>query len=108
MINFDECFLRNILGIVENMSGFICPHCQKTSEIFSHGGGASLAKDYDLELLGRIPLDPQICALGDAGEPIVAAKPDHPISQIYQSIAKRMAAKISTINMAPAPQIIQS
>ncbi|MEK7287547.1 MAG: Mrp/NBP35 family ATP-binding protein [Elusimicrobiota bacterium] len=106
-IRMFETAKTNVFGIVENMAGFACPHCGQTSQIFSQGGGACLAKDYGVELLGQIPLDARVCSLGDAGRPIVAAEPDHPISQIYQSIAKRLAAKISANNMVSEAQTAQ-
>ncbi|MBI4369859.1 MAG: Mrp/NBP35 family ATP-binding protein [Elusimicrobia bacterium] len=97
-----------ILGVVENMSGFHCPHCQKVTEIFAQGGGAALAKDYGVELLGRIPLDPEVCRLGEIGRPIVSENPEHSISQIYQAVAKKIAARISIADNAAIPQIIES
>ncbi|MBI4062745.1 MAG: Mrp/NBP35 family ATP-binding protein [Elusimicrobia bacterium] len=100
----------NVLGVIENMSGFMCPHCQKSTKIFTEGGGETLQKDYQVELLGQIPLDGEICRLAEKGAPISASNPDHPVSKIYETIAKRLAAKISTLN-AKAPlelKIVQS
>lgn len=88
-----------ILGVIENMSGFVCPHCHETTQVFSKGGGATLTKEYGTELLGQIPIDPEICEFGESGKPIVAAKPDHPVSKIYNTIAKRIAAKVSIGNL---------
>ncbi len=57
------------LGVVENMSGFICPHCGTEHDLFGSGGGASIARELGLEVLGRIPLEPAVRAGGDAGVP---------------------------------------
>jgi ATP-binding protein involved in chromosome partitioning len=59
-----------LLGVVENMSGFVCPHCGETSDIFSRGGGERLAEEMQVSLLGRIPIEPALVAAGDAGRPL--------------------------------------
>ena len=61
-----------VLGVVENMSGFICPHCGKETAIFKRGGGEAMARDMGVPFLGRIPLDPEIAEGGDAGKPLSA------------------------------------
>ena len=61
-----------ILGVIENMSGFICSHCHEETAIFDTGGGKRLADEYDVPLLGSLPLDPAIMKSGDSGTPIVA------------------------------------
>jgi Mrp family chromosome partitioning ATPase len=58
-----------VIGVVENMSGFICPHCGKTSDIFKSGGGEAMALDMQVPFLGRIPLEPKIVEAGDSGKP---------------------------------------
>jgi hypothetical protein len=60
-----------VLGIVENMSGLVCPHCGERITIFGSGGGESMAEEMDVPFLGAIPIDPSICALGDRGETFV-------------------------------------
>src|SRR6266513_3086876 len=65
-----------ILGVIENMSYFECPHCGETTEIFGHGGGEHVSERYGIPLLGRIPLDMRIRTGGDEGKPIVLAEPD--------------------------------
>lgn len=95
-----------VLGVIENMSGFACPHCHQITNIFSQGGGQQLAKEYTVELLGQIPTDPEICALGEMGKPIVIEKPDHPVSKIYKTMAQRMAAKISTLALTSQKETI--
>ncbi len=70
-----------VRGIVENMSGFVCPHCGRTTDIFSHGGGEALATETGAPLLGCIPLDPQVAVCSDAGRPVVLSAPDSPTAQ---------------------------
>ena len=63
----------NILGIVENMSGFICPHCSKPVDIFGTGGGMRTALEFSLRFLGKLPMDPQVVKGGDAGKPYLSS-----------------------------------
>jgi Mrp family chromosome partitioning ATPase len=62
-----------VLGVLENMSGFVCPHCGKRVDIFNQGGGEVMAGDMDVPFLGRIPIDPDIVQAGDAGKPFIRA-----------------------------------
>ena len=68
-IAFAQAVRLPIVGVVENMSGLVCPHCGKTIDVFKRGGGESAAKELGLKFLGRIPLDPRIVVGGDAGKP---------------------------------------
>lgn len=70
-INFCKQLGFPVLGVIENMSGFICPHCGEETPIFSSGSGADLAAQYGVKLLGRIPIDPLVCQCGDDGKPFV-------------------------------------
>ncbi len=88
-----------ILGIVENMSFFACPHCGKRTDIFSHGGGGNAAKKQGVPFLGELPIDPQIRVGGDAGKPIVVEDPDSPQSKIFTEIAGNLAARVSSLNI---------
>ncbi|MCC6503403.1 MAG: iron-sulfur cluster carrier protein ApbC [Deltaproteobacteria bacterium] len=88
-----------ILGIVENMSYFVCPHCNGTSEIFSHGGGQKTSDRYNVPLLGKIPLDIEIREGGDSGMPIVHADPASAHSKAFIEIAQTVAAKISVLDL---------
>jgi ATP-binding protein involved in chromosome partitioning len=76
-----------VLGIVENMSYFVCRACGHREEIFKHGGGERTAKQLQIPFLGEIPLDPQVVIGGDAGMPIVAGEPKSPVSEAYMRIA---------------------
>ncbi len=84
-----------ILGIVENMSIHVCSHCGHEERIFGEGGGAQMSKDYDMELLGSLPLDIHIREQADSGTPTVVADPDSRAAQIYKQIARRVAVKIA-------------
>ncbi len=84
-----------ILGIVENMSLHMCSNCGHEERIFGEGGGARMGKDYDLELLGSLPLDIRIREQADSGMPTVVADPESRAAQIYKQIARRVAVKIA-------------
>lgn len=79
-----------VLGIIENMSYFVCPHCNERTEIFDHGGGRKIADRLDTEFLGEIPLDPSVREGGDAGTPIVLRDPSSPISEAFADVAERV------------------
>jgi len=83
-----------VLGIVENMSYYICPRCGHREEIFKHGGGRRTAEQLKVPFLGEIPLDPKITLGGDAGRPIVAADPEGGVTRAYLSIAEAIAGKL--------------
>lgn len=84
-----------ILGIVENMSLHVCSKCGHEEPIFGMGGGASMAKDYKIDLLGSLPLDIKIREHADSGKPSVVAEPEGRIAEIYKQIARRVAARIA-------------
>jgi ATP-binding protein involved in chromosome partitioning len=84
-----------VLGIVENMSIHICSNCGHEEHIFGEGGGAKMADQYGIEMLGALPLDINIRVETDGGKPSVAADPDSRISEIYREIARKTAAKLS-------------
>ncbi len=84
-----------VLGIVENMSTHICSKCGHEEHIFGAGGGALMAAQYGVQLLGSLPLDIRIREETDGGKPTVVAEPDSRIAMIYREIARRTAAKLS-------------
>jgi ATP-binding protein involved in chromosome partitioning len=86
-----------IIGIVENMSLFVCPHCDQTTEIFSSGGGERTSERYGVPLLGKIPLDPAIREGGDVGRPIVEAEPESERSLAFKDVASKVAARLSVL-----------
>lgn len=84
-----------VLGIVENMSWFVCPHCQGVSDIFSRGGGERTAREMGVPFLGEIPLDPSVRKAGDGGTPVVLAAPESPVAQAFRDLAGRTAQQAS-------------
>ena len=86
-----------ILGIVENMSTHICTNCGHEEHIFGAGGGERMAKDYNVDVLGSLPLTLQIREQTDSGTPTVVADPDGEVAKIYKQIARRVAVKIGEL-----------
>ena len=84
-----------IIGIVENMAMHTCSNCGHTEHIFGEGGGGRMASDYNVELLGSLPLDIKIREMADSGKPTVVSDPEGAASMIYKSIARKCAAKIA-------------
>ncbi len=82
-------------GIVENMSGFVCPHCGEETDVFKRGGGERTAAKLGTAFLGRVPLDPAIVEGGDAGVPIVVAQPDGPHAAAFRRIAEAVVAEVA-------------
>ena len=85
-----------ILGIVENMSYFVCPHCGGRSEIFAHGGAKAEAQKMNVPFLGEIPLDIKIRELSDGGNPVVSEAPDGPHAAAYMAVARSVAEALQT------------
>ena len=79
-----------VIGIVENMSGFKCPHCGKEIDLFKVGGGEKAAVELQVPFLGRIPLDPEIVQNCDRGKPFVVAEPDSPAAKAFGEITDRV------------------
>jgi Mrp family chromosome partitioning ATPase len=95
-INFCRQMSMPVVGLVENMSGFVCPHCHTTTDIFRTGGGKKLADKYDVEFLGSIPIDPSFGITGDAGIPYVQRFTDSPVAETYRTIATKLHETRST------------
>ncbi len=97
-----------VLGFVENMSFFLCPHCGERSEIFGHGGAREEAEKLGVPFLGEVPLHLDIRTTSDSGHPIVVAKPDSVHAQIYKNIAGRVWKQLSANQRGPraAPRIV--
>jgi len=75
-----------ILGVIENMSYYVCPHCGEREEIFGHGGAGKTG----LEVLGEVPIVEELRTGGDAGKPLVVQHPEHPVAQVFRTIAARL------------------
>src|SRR5512142_1602100 len=83
-----------VLGIVENMSYFICRHCGEREEIFGHGGGRKTAEMLRVPFLGEVPLDPRVVVGGDSGEPIVVLEPTSPAAEAFRELARRVVDQV--------------
>jgi ATP-binding protein involved in chromosome partitioning len=97
-----------VLGIVENMSYFLCPHCGGRSEIFSHGGARQEAERLGTEFLGEVPLDLKIRETSDGGTPITIADPDNPHALVFRQMAARIWDKVTgeSTGRRPPPRIV--
>jgi ATP-binding protein involved in chromosome partitioning len=90
-----------ILGIIENMSTFVCPHCSQETQIFRHGGGKRAAEELGVPFLGEVPLDPALPTSGDSGVPVVAgegASPETPSGKAFLQIAGKLVEEVGRIN----------
>jgi len=107
-INFCKTVKVEIAGVIENMSGFVCPHCSETVDIFKTGGGESLARELELPFLGKIPMDPQVVMAGDEGVPYLSSAADSPairaFTEVVKAIEVRMppVAVVAPLTMAPS------
>ena len=84
-----------VLGVIENMSTFACPHCGERTDIFGHGGGETMAADLGIPFLGSVPIDTRVREGGDEGQPIVSAAPESPAGAAFVEVAGKIAAQIS-------------
>jgi ATP-binding protein involved in chromosome partitioning len=84
-----------ILGVVENMAIHVCTNCGHKEHVFGQGGGERMAKEYDIEYLGGLPLSMSIRMQADSGKPTVVSDPDGEIAQIYKAIARKVAIKVA-------------
>ena len=97
-----------VLGIVENMSYFLCPHCGGRSEIFSHGGAREEARRLGAEFLGEVPLDLEIRQTSDGGRPITVSDPENPHAVVFRQMAARIWEKVAGegAERRPPPRIV--
>jgi len=79
-----------IIGIIENMSGFVCPHCGEITNIFKSGGGEATAKEMNIQFLGRVPIEPSVVDSGDAGMPVVLKYPDSASAKAFNEIIDKV------------------
>jgi ATP-binding protein involved in chromosome partitioning len=101
-ISFAKAVNLPILGVVENMSGLVCPHCGKEIDVFKVGGGEAAAKELGLTFLGRIPLDPRIVVGGDSGKPFVIEHPDSEATKAFRAVVAKLKAQLK--DPKPRPQ----
>ena len=89
-INFLRAVELPVLGVIENMSGFVCPHCGEMTDIFSAGGGESMAREMGVAFLGKLPLAPEVVALSDAGSPMVGPQAPQVVRDAFEAIVNRV------------------
>jgi ATP-binding protein involved in chromosome partitioning len=94
------------LGLIENMSHFVCPTCHTESDIFGKGGGETLATAMNVPFLGRIPIYEPIRIGGDTGVPIVVGEPKSPAAQAFRAAAEQLASQIAVLALKPQPKAI--
>jgi ATP-binding protein involved in chromosome partitioning len=95
-----------MLGIVENMSEFVCPHCHEATAIFGATGGQRIAEEFGVPLLARLPLDPETRVGGDEGSPITVRRPDSPQAKAFRDLAARVVARLDELAaVSPLPTI---
>jgi ATP-binding protein involved in chromosome partitioning len=93
-ITFSRQLNVPVIGIIENMSGFVCPTCGTETHIFKTGGGEKVSQDYSVPFLGSIPLDPRVCEASDLGHPFIMEHPDSPASKAFMQIVEKLKTYI--------------
>jgi ATP-binding protein involved in chromosome partitioning len=96
-----------ILGVVENMSFFNCPHCNGRIDVFGHGEGQHMAQTFGVPFLGEVEIDPQIRIGGDTGKPVAALGEDAPGAKSLYTVARNVAARLSAIHASPAGPLVE-
>jgi len=93
-ITFAQRLKMPIIGVVENMSGFVCPHCGKKTEIFQSGGGKKMAQETGVPFLGSIPIDPTVGADSDKGNPFIITHKDSAAAKAFMEIVEKVETSI--------------
>ena len=93
-IGFAKTMKLPVIGIIENMSGLLCPHCGKTIDLFGSGGGEKASKDFSIPFLGKIPIEPEIVKLCDSGKPFISYKKGTATADIMDKIIEKIIEKI--------------
>jgi ATP-binding protein involved in chromosome partitioning len=89
-----------LLGVIENMSGYVCENCDHVTHLFQTGGGDRLAAEFEVDLLGKIPLDKKISQAGDEGFSFIEREPESQVAALYKGIAQNIVYKCATKNPA--------
>src|SRR2546423_6295533 len=98
----------DILGLVENMSHFVCPHCGHEVDIFSKGGGERTARQFGIPLLGSVQLDPKVREAGDTGRPVaLAGKEGSPAAKSFYGLAERLIERVAEVNTAAGAGVVE-
>jgi len=93
-VNFSKKVGVPVLGIIENMSGFVCPYCGKEVDLFKKGGGEKASRELNVPFLGRIPIDIQVVELSDEGRPLLEEAPDSPAAHAFQEVVGRILERV--------------
>ncbi len=101
-INFCKTVKMDIIGVIENMSGFVCPHCNETVDIFKSGGGEELAREMELAFLGKIPMDPKVVMAGDDGKPYLSSDADSPATKSFGEVISAVETRVPPV-VQPSP-----
>jgi ATP-binding protein involved in chromosome partitioning len=96
-INFAKTLKMQVVGIIENMSGLVCPHCGRKIDLFKTGGGEKAARDFLIPFLGKIPIDPKIVEEGDNGAPFVLSQKDSPAAKAFDEIVQKIEKRYRLI-----------
>ncbi|MDD3816166.1 MAG: Mrp/NBP35 family ATP-binding protein [Desulfocapsaceae bacterium] len=99
-ISFCKTVDMEITGVIENMSGFVCPHCNQTVDIFKTGGGEELARDFDLPFLGRVPMDPKVVIAGDDGVPYLSSDAVSPATEAFDAVVTAVENRLPPLAVA--------
>lgn len=94
-INMAKSMKIKVLGVIENMSGFVCPHCGEETPIFGKGGGEKMAKSMGVPFLGRLPIDPKTPTASDEGKPIMIKDPESPLATKFSKIIDKIESEIN-------------
>jgi len=97
-VTFCQTLKIKILGVIENMSGFVCPYCNKVSYIFNKGGAEKMARDMQVPYLGAIPLDKDIVSASDQGKPYIIDHPDSAAAKQFSQVVERMLANLTQMS----------
>jgi len=94
-----------ILGIVENMSYLMCPHCNERIDVFSYGGGRRTAEQMQVNFLGELPLNPEVRIGGDTGDPVALRRNNDPVAESFLQLARNTAARVAEVGNQTGPKI---
>ncbi|HSH13526.1 MAG TPA: Mrp/NBP35 family ATP-binding protein, partial [Desulfurivibrionaceae bacterium] len=102
-LNFCKHVKMEVLGLVENMSGLVCPHCRNIVEVFKSGGGVRTAADFNVPFLGAIPMDPQVVLGGDAGLPYLVSASESPAAKAFGELIDRVEKFVGKVSLNVIP-----
>lgn len=102
-VSFSRQMKVPVIGVIENISGLVCPKCGAEINIFGEGGGRRIAEELDIPFLGRIPIDPEICEEADRGIPFVVGHMNSPLSKAFMNIVKKVESFLKQKKVVTLP-----